>query len=179
MIRFAATGLDRWFKSPNRKPLILRGARQVGKTWLVRDFAQRHRLALVELNFEKLPNLAELFSVNDPREIVGNLEAEFSISITPETSCLFLDEIQAVPELLAKLRWFKEELPQLAVIGLLVAWGQSWFALAIAASVAAQLAAMRVLLRDPKGKAPWYNGTGVMLYVLGMMVTAFALRGLA
>ncbi len=69
--------------------------------------------------------------------------------------------------------------PQLAVIGLLVAWGQSWFALAIAASVAAQLAAMRVLLRDPKGKAPWYNGTGVMLYVLGMMVTAFALRGLA
>ncbi|NCP02407.1 MAG: ATP-binding protein [Deltaproteobacteria bacterium] len=116
MIRFAATGLDRWFKSPNRKPLILRGARQVGKTWLVRDFAQRHRLALVELNFEKLPNLAELFSVNDPREIVGNLEAEFSISITPETSCLFLDEIQAVPELLAKLRWFKEELPQLAVI---------------------------------------------------------------
>ncbi|MDZ7641196.1 MAG: ATP-binding protein [Desulfurivibrio sp.] len=116
MIRFAAAGLDQWFKSPHRKPLVLRGARQVGKTWLVRDFARRHQLYLVELNFEKLPNLADLFSVNDPGEIVGNLEAEFATKITPETSCLFLDEIQAAPELLAKLRWFKEELPQLAVI---------------------------------------------------------------
>jgi chlorophyll/bacteriochlorophyll a synthase len=42
----------------------------------------------------------------------------------------------------------------------------------------AQFAAMRVMLRDPKGKAPWYNGTGVLLYVTGMMVSAFALRGL-
>ena len=116
MIRFAAAGLDRWFESPNRKPLVLRGARQVGKTWLVRDFSQRRQLALIELNFERLPNLAELFAGNDPREIVGNLEAEFSVKITPETSCLFLDEIQAAPELLAKLRWFKEEMPQLAVI---------------------------------------------------------------
>lgn len=116
MIRFAATGLDRWFKGLNRKPLVLRGARQVGKTWLVRDFAKRNQLALIELNLEKLPGLAELFATNDPREIVGNLEAEFAIRITPETSCLFLDEIQAAPELLAKLRWFKEEMPQLAVI---------------------------------------------------------------
>jgi chlorophyll synthase len=42
-----------------------------------------------------------------------------------------------------------------------------------------QIAAMRVLFRDPKGKAPWYNGTGVVLYVTGMMISAFALRGLA
>jgi chlorophyll synthase len=54
----------------------------------------------------------------------------------------------------------------------------AWYALAIAVSVVLQMAAMRVLLRDPKGKAPWYNGTGVTLYVLGMMVTAVAIRGL-
>ena len=116
MIRFAATELDQWFKSSNRKPLVLRGARQVGKTWLVRDFAKRNQLALIELNLEKLPALAELFTTNNPREIVGNLEAEFAIRITAESSCLFLDEIQAAPGLLAKLRWFKEEMPQLAVI---------------------------------------------------------------
>jgi chlorophyll synthase len=61
---------------------------------------------------------------------------------------------------------------------LLIYWGVAWYALAIAVSVVLQLAAMRVLLRDPKGKAPWYNGTGVTLYVLGMMVTAVAIRGL-
>jgi chlorophyll synthase len=69
--------------------------------------------------------------------------------------------------------------PQIAVIGLLVYWNAPYFAIAIGVSLILQLAAMRVLLRDPKGKAPWYNGTGVMLYVLGMMVTAFALRGIA
>ncbi|MEJ6396687.1 chlorophyll synthase ChlG [Yoonia sp. 208BN28-4] len=70
-------------------------------------------------------------------------------------------------------------LPQLAVVSLLAIWDRPLFALAIAAALAAQLAAMRVLLRDPKGRAPWYNGTGVTLYVAGMMVAAFALRGIA
>lgn len=82
------------------------------------------------------------------------------------------------PERAAKLACVVMAVPQLVVIGLLIFWGVQWYALAIAISVAMQLAAMRVLLRDPKGKAPWYNGTGVMLYVLGMMVTAVAIRGL-
>jgi chlorophyll/bacteriochlorophyll a synthase len=60
----------------------------------------------------------------------------------------------------------------------LLIWGQPWHALAIAACLLAQIAAMRVLFRDPKGKAPWYNGTGVLLYVTGMMIAAFAVRGL-
>jgi hypothetical protein len=97
MIRFAAAELDQWLKSPNRKPLVLRGARQVGKTWLVRDFAERHKLKLIELNLEKLPNLADLFSENNPQEIVKNIEAGFALKINPESACLFLDEIQAAP----------------------------------------------------------------------------------
>ncbi|MEM6939724.1 MAG: chlorophyll synthase ChlG [Pseudomonadota bacterium] len=68
-------------------------------------------------------------------------------------------------------------LPQIFVAGLLWLWGAPWHAATIACLLLAQLAAMRVLLRDPKGRAPWYNGTGVLLYVSGMMVAAFALRG--
>ena len=68
--------------------------------------------------------------------------------------------------------------PQLAVVALLAGWGQLWHAAAIAVLLAVQVWAMRVLLSDPKGRAPWYNGTGVTLYVSGMMVAAFAVRGL-
>ncbi len=82
------------------------------------------------------------------------------------------------PARAARLACWVMTLPQLAVIGLLVTWDRQLFAALIGLSVAAQLAAMRVLLRDPKARAPWYNGTGVLLYVLGMMVAATALRGL-
>jgi chlorophyll synthase len=66
--------------------------------------------------------------------------------------------------------------PQVVVVGLLLSWGAPWHAAAIAASLLAQVALMRVLLASPREKAPWYNGTGTTLYVLGMLVTAFALR---
>ena len=67
-------------------------------------------------------------------------------------------------------------LPQLAVIGLLLGWDRPYHAAAIGVLVLAQLWAMRVLLSDPKGRAPWYNGTGVTAYVSGMMIAAFAIR---
>jgi chlorophyll synthase len=69
-------------------------------------------------------------------------------------------------------------LPQLGVAALLLAWGTPWHGVIIGASLLLQLVCMRRLLRDPRGLAPWYNGTGVSLYVLGMMVSAAALRGL-
>ncbi len=116
MKRFAANELENWLKNKNRKPIVLRGARQVGKTWLVRDLAKRQKLKLVELNFERLPSLADLFSENNPDEIMRNIEAELAITIKPDSSLLFLDEIQAAPQLFSKLRWFKEEIPNLPVI---------------------------------------------------------------
>lgn len=82
------------------------------------------------------------------------------------------------PEVAAKIACTVMGLAQALVIAFLLVLGQPWHALAVTALLAAQIAAMRVLFRDPKGKAPWYNGTGVVLYVTGMMVTAFALRGL-
>ncbi len=116
MFRIASKELDRWFKSPNRKPLVLRGARQVGKTWLVRDFAYRQGLRLIELNLERFPTLSELFSINNPEEILKNIEAELNIAVDPSKSLLFLDEIQAAPALFSKLRWFREDMPHLPVI---------------------------------------------------------------
>ncbi|MEM6304640.1 MAG: chlorophyll synthase ChlG [Pseudomonadota bacterium] len=83
------------------------------------------------------------------------------------------------PERAAGVACLMMSAPQVIVIGLLATWGMPLHALAIAASLGVQFIAMRVLLRDPKGRAPWYNGTGVMLYVSGMMVAAFALRGLS
>ncbi len=82
------------------------------------------------------------------------------------------------PERAARLACWVMAVPQLAVVILLFQWGRPGFAFAIFAGLLAQTFAMRVLLSDPRGKAPWYNGTGVMLYVLGMLVAAFALRGL-
>lgn len=82
------------------------------------------------------------------------------------------------PERAAKLACWVMALPQVAVIGLLVLWDKPFHAVTILAVVALQLWAMRVLLTDPKGRAPWYNGTGVTLYVGGMMIAAFAIRTL-
>ncbi|MEM1021734.1 MAG: UbiA family prenyltransferase, partial [Pseudomonadota bacterium] len=82
------------------------------------------------------------------------------------------------PARAARVACWVMALPQLGVIGLLIGWGQIWHGLAIATLLLAQVWAMRILLRDPRGNAPWYNATGVTLYVSGMMIAAFALRGL-
>jgi chlorophyll synthase len=78
-----------------------------------------------------------------------------------------------------KVACFTMALPQVVVAALLAAWGRGYYAAAIALMLAAQVLLMRRLLIDPRARAPWYNGTGVSLYVLGMLVTAFALRDLA
>jgi chlorophyll synthase len=84
--------------------------------------------------------------------------------------------VQLGPERAARLACVVMALPQLAVIGLLLAWGQPWYALAIVVSLVLQLGLMKVLLRAPREKAAWYNATGVTLYVLGMLVSAFAVN---
>ncbi len=77
----------------------------------------------------------------------------------------------------AKLACVVMTLPQLAVIGLLLTWQQPVYGAVVAGLLALQLLAMVRLLRDPRGQAPWYNGTGVTLYVLGMLASALAVRG--
>ncbi len=108
--------LTTWIDVNDRKPLIIRGARQVGKTWLVRHLAEISGRQLIEINFEKQPQLASLFTSNDVQQILLNLNSMLEKEIIIEKCLLFLDEIQAVPHLLSKLRWFAEDLPGLPVI---------------------------------------------------------------
>ncbi|MEM7685212.1 MAG: chlorophyll synthase ChlG [Pseudomonadota bacterium] len=82
------------------------------------------------------------------------------------------------PERAARLACWVMAVPQIAVAGLMWTWDRPLYALAIAAVLIVQLGLMRRLLQDPKRLAPWYNGTGIVLYVTGMMIAAFALRGL-
>ncbi|PRY93285.1 chlorophyll synthase [Hasllibacter halocynthiae] len=79
------------------------------------------------------------------------------------------------PDRAARLACLVMALPQVAVAVLLFEWGATWPAVAVSASLALQLRAMLALLGDPKGRAPWYNGTGVLLYVSGMMAAAIGL----
>ena len=116
MERAAAKDLDRWIQGRDRKPLVLRGARQVGKTWLVRDLAARSNVNLVEINFERDPRLMRVFQGTDPVAVISDLSIALGREIDSRRSLLFLDEIQTAGEVLARLRWFGEELPHLPVI---------------------------------------------------------------
>ncbi|MEE4186847.1 MAG: UbiA family prenyltransferase, partial [Roseobacter sp.] len=82
------------------------------------------------------------------------------------------------PKRAAQVACIVMTVPQVVVAGLLVLWDKPFHALGVCAVLMLQFWAMTVMFKDPKGKAPWYNGTGVLLYISGMMVTAFALRGL-
>ncbi len=116
MQRDRLTFLYQWLDSDDRKPLIIRGARQVGKTWLAHQLAKKSGRKLLALNFEKDPRAIALFESNSPQSTLALLSARFDTKIDPQQCILFLDEIQAAPELLAKLRWFYEDMPELAVI---------------------------------------------------------------
>ena len=82
------------------------------------------------------------------------------------------------PDVAAKVACTVMALAQALVIAMLLIWGRPWHALAVTVLLALQIWAMRTLLSDPKGRAPWYQATGIGMYVSGMMITAFALRSL-
>ncbi len=114
MWRLAEIQLLNWYQHPKRKPLILRGARQVGKSTLVRNFAQSQGLPLTEINLEKHPRLNNIFKTNDVPQIL--LELAVLSGRDLGKSLLFLDEIQAAPYALPALRYFFEERPDIPLI---------------------------------------------------------------
>jgi hypothetical protein len=117
MLRKYESGLSAWLKQTNRKPLIVRGARQVGKSTLVRNFAEKQGLRLIELNLEKEKRLEPVFARLDIQEIILEIELVCNKgSLKHPGILLFLDEIQATPSALAALRYFCEERPELPVI---------------------------------------------------------------
>ena len=108
--------LKRWAAQPERKPLVVRGARQVGKSTLVREFSRRARMPLLEINLERNPEQREAFAANDPARILDTLALLTGRTLAAGTDLLFLDEIQAAPEALTALRYFREEMPALHVV---------------------------------------------------------------
>lgn len=116
MYREAQNQVAAWFGSQNRKPLVLRGARQVGKSTLVRLFAQEAGLSLFEVNLERHLYLAGVFKSGNMTRIMGELQGLVGEIRSRGQSLLFLDEIQAIPEAIQALRYFYEDMPELAVI---------------------------------------------------------------
>ncbi len=114
--RTAFSYLETWKNKTRRKPLVIRGARQVGKSCLVRLFAERAGLELLEVNLELHDDYGDCFVSNDPEQIITLLELKTNQKITSGTTLLFLDEIQAAPQVFASLRYFFELKPDLHVI---------------------------------------------------------------
>ncbi len=117
MFRSATEKLYRWKNDPNRKPLIIRGARQVGKTWLMRDFGAAAFANTAYINFENNSTLRELFSkITDPGRIITGLQLLTGQKIDPLDTLIIFDEVQAVPEALSSLKYFSENAPQYAIL---------------------------------------------------------------
>ena len=116
MHRHRLKDMQEWLQRPGRKPLILRGARQVGKSTLVRLFCEAASdRDLLTVNLERHPHLAETFAHNDPATVLDVIEAVSERSRSEHT-ILFLDEIQAAPAAFASLRYFLEEMPELPIV---------------------------------------------------------------
>ncbi len=117
MERSAYKDLVSWKCSNRRKPLLLQGARQVGKTWLLKKFGENEFSNLVYVNFEETPALNDLFAGNlDIPRIVELLNAFTGAHIIPGKTLLFLDEIQMSPRAITALKYFCEQLPQLHIV---------------------------------------------------------------
>lgn len=106
-----------WKLLPQRKPLLLRGARQVGKTHLVRQFGESFK-HFVEINFESSPQIKTIFEKDlKPSRLVRDIQLFTGKPVVPKETLLFFDEIQNVPPAITALRYFYEELPELHVLG--------------------------------------------------------------
>lgn len=117
MYRIAMEKLLNWKQSKRRKPLIIEGARQVGKTWLMKEFGRQAYADTVYINFDANSRMAELFAsdLNTDRLILG-LELYVGHKIDPESSLLVFDEVQEVPRALASLKYFYENAPQYHIV---------------------------------------------------------------
>ncbi len=117
MHRELIEALISWKNQPSRMPLLLRGARQVGKTYLASHFGKEHFSHLVEINFELQPHFANCFESLEPTKIVNAINTLIHQKIEPGKTLLFLDEIQECPRAIMALRYFKEQMPSLHVMG--------------------------------------------------------------
>ena len=117
MYRIAIEKLYKWKNSKRRKPLIIEGARQVGKTWLMKEFGKQAYADTVYINFDSNSRMANLFSADlDTDRLIMGLELYAGRKINPENTLLIFDEVQEVPRALASLKYFYENAPQYHIV---------------------------------------------------------------
>ena len=117
MYRKAVEELVAWKASARRKPLVLRGARQVGKTWLMKEFARREYEDSIYISFDKDADAAKVFEdTKDPKLILQRLALMRGKAVLPEKTLIILDEIQECPGALGSLKYFNEEANEFHVI---------------------------------------------------------------
>lgn len=117
MYRIAIEKLYKWKSSAHRKPLIIEGARQVGKTWLMKEFGKKAYEDTVYINFDSNSRMSELFASDlDTDRLIMGLEIYAGRKINPDSTLLIFDEIQEVPRALASLKYFYENAPQYHII---------------------------------------------------------------
>ena len=117
MKRFLYNELINWKNSHKRKPLLLQGARQVGKTYLVNQFGKNEYIDYINLNFEQNSDLKSIFAGElNPHKIIENIGFYIGRKINPENSLILFDEIQEVPEAITSLKYFCEAAPEYHLI---------------------------------------------------------------
>lgn len=117
MYRYAMENLREWKNKKNRKPLIIEGARQVGKTWLMKEFGRQEYTNTVYINFDSNSRMAELFSADlDITRILRGIEIYTGKKINIEDTLIIFDEVQEVPKALSSLKYFYEDAPEYHVI---------------------------------------------------------------
>ena len=116
MQRLAMDKLKTWKNSHSRKPLILRGARQVGKTYLLKEFGKMEFPVYHYINFEEDQEAEQIFDKNlEPKRILNDLRLYLETEINPKTDLLIFDEIQRCPKALTSLKYFREVMPEVAI----------------------------------------------------------------
>lgn len=117
MYRLAMEQLLKWKSNTHRKPLIIEGARQVGKTWLMKEFGKQAYDSTVYINFDSNSQMATLFAADlDVKRLILGLELYSGKKISPDHTLLIFDEVQEVPRALASLKYFCEDAPQYHIV---------------------------------------------------------------
>lgn len=117
MYRIAIEKLLKWKQNKRRKPLIIEGARQVGKTWLMKEFGRQEYKDTIYINFDSNSRMAELFASDlDTERLIMGLEIYVGRKINPDNALLIFDEVQEVPRALASLKYFYENAPEYHIV---------------------------------------------------------------
>ena len=117
MYRNQIEKLIKWKNNKNKKPLIIRGARQVGKTWLMRELGEKYYKNFAYINFDRNTRMEQLFSGDmNIERIIQGLKLESGVNINANDTLIIFDEIQEVPNALTSLKYFYENVPEYNIV---------------------------------------------------------------